>query len=175
MRTTDPDHKAILCSQCGKSSGGKRQMLKCDFCSTYWHLDCCDPPLANPPHISLDAAQRDAWKCPRHIDHDLRSGYLLQNDLNETTNNDVAMVDASLVVRVARKIRKPKNPEVIEHKFSRGMRNNGLIDIINDPADDTDGEGNYVFTNEDTRDLNSKIFRIPEKDIVLDFISKVKQ
>ncbi|RYN57756.1 hypothetical protein AA0117_g13207, partial [Alternaria alternata] len=39
----DADHKVILCTQCGVSSGNKRQMLKCDFCHAYWHLDCVDP------------------------------------------------------------------------------------------------------------------------------------
>ncbi|KAF2711688.1 hypothetical protein K504DRAFT_375359 [Pleomassaria siparia CBS 279.74] len=173
LKTTDSDHKVILCTQCGKSSGSKRQMLKCDFCHTHWHLDCCDPPLANPPHISLDAAQRDAWRCPRHIEHDLRSGNLLQHDLNVRLNDDVAFPDG----RIARKVRKPKNANIVEPTFSRGMRNNGLITVINDPDDDTDGEGNYVFASDEScesRDLNSKIFRVPEKGIVLDFLSKVK-
>lgn len=149
-------------------------MLKCDFCHAYWHLDCVDPPLANPPHISLDASHRDAWRCPRHIEHDLRSGLLVQKDLNEP-GHDVEMVDAAPVGRVARKIRKPREPEVIEPTFSRGMRNNGLIEIMNDPDDDTDGEGNYVFSRDDPKDLNSKVFRVPERGVILDFVSKVKR
>ncbi|KAF2878108.1 hypothetical protein BDV95DRAFT_624669 [Massariosphaeria phaeospora] len=168
LKTIDGDHKPILCTSCGLSSGGKRQMLKCDYCHAYWHLDCCDPPLANPPHISLEAATRDAWKCPRHVDHDLRSGLVLQNDLD-----DVEMTDAP-AGRLARKVRKPKRPEVVEPTFTRGMRNNGLIEIINDPDDDTDGEGNYVFGADESKDNNSKIYRVPEKGVILDFISKVK-
>ncbi|KAF2134660.1 hypothetical protein P153DRAFT_371991 [Dothidotthia symphoricarpi CBS 119687] len=173
-KALDSDHKPILCVQCGVSSGNKRQMLKCDFCPAHWHLDCLDPPLANPPHISLEASQRDAWRCPRHIEHDLRSGLLMQKDLNEP-DNDVDMDGVTPLIRVARKIRKPREPEVIEPTFSRGMRNNGLIEIINDPDDDTDGEGNYVFGPDDSKDLNSKVFRAPEKGIVLDFVSKVKR
>lgn len=149
-------------------------MLKCDFCHAYWHLDCVDPPLANPPHISLEASQRDAWRCPRHLEHDFRSGSLLQKDLNEP-EHDVEMEDAAPVARVARKLRMRRDPEVIEPTFSRGMRNNGLIEIANDPDDDTDGEGNYVFGPEDSKDLNSKIFRVPEKGVILDFLSKVKR
>ncbi|RAR03239.1 zinc finger phd-type protein [Stemphylium lycopersici] len=172
-KVIDSDHKVILCTQCGVSSGNKRQMLKCDFCHAYWHLDCVDPPLANPPHISLEASQRDAWKCPRHIDHDLRSGLLVQNDLNPN-DEDVEMSNAAPVVRVARKVRVRKQLEYIEPTFSRGMRNNGLIEITNDPDDDTDGEGNYVFGENDPKDLNSKIFRVPERGVILDFVSKVK-
>ncbi|KAH7081687.1 hypothetical protein BKA63DRAFT_405592 [Paraphoma chrysanthemicola] len=167
-RVFDGDQKAILCVQCGASSGHKRPMLKCDYCQANWHLDCLDPPLANPPNISLEASQRDAWRCPRHTEHDLRSGLLLQHDLNE---DDVDMIDAP---RIARKIRKRKHAHVIEPTFSRGMRNNGLIDIINDTDDDTDGEGNYVFGPDDPKDLNSKVFRVPERGVILDFVSKVK-
>ena len=146
-------------------------MLKCDFCNSYWHLDCVDPPLANPPHISLEASQRDAWRCPRHIEHDLRSGLLLQNDLN-SAYDDVDMGDATFA-RVPRKIRRRKNPDIVEPTFSRGMRNNGLIDIINDPDDDTDGEGNY--TGFEVKDVNSKVYRVPERGLIADFLSKVKR
>lgn len=170
----DNEHKVVLCTQCGVSSGQKRQMLKCDFCHAYWHLDCVVPPLANPPHISLEASQRDAWRCPRHLEHDLRSGLLVQKDLNEP-DDDVEMGDAAPAVRVARKVRLRKDSEIIEPTFSRGMRNNGLIEIANDPDDDTDGEGNYVFGPDDAKDLNSKVFRIPEKGVILDFVSKVKR
>jgi hypothetical protein len=126
--------------------------------------------MANPPHINPDSGHRDAWRCPRHIEHDFRSGLVVQNDLNET--QDFAMTDAP-VARLGRKVRMPKHPKVIQPTFSRGMRNNGLIDIINNPEDDTDGEGNYVFGNED-KDFNSRVFRVPEKGLVLDFIEKVK-
>ncbi|KAL5120960.1 hypothetical protein ACEQ8H_001148 [Pleosporales sp. CAS-2024a] len=171
-RMFDGDGKAVLCTQCGLSSGGKRQLLKCDYCPAHWHLDCLDPPLANPPHISVDSSQRDAWRCPRHIEHDLRSGQLYQNDLNDMGHAE--MPDAAPAARVARKIRKRKQPMVVEPTFSRGMRNNGLIEIINDSDDETDGEGNYVFARDDPKDLNAKIFRVPEKGVILDFLSKVK-
>jgi hypothetical protein len=85
------------------------------------------------------------------------------------------MADASARHSLPRKIRKPKHPSVVEPTFSHGMRNNGIIDIINDPDDETDGEGNYVFpTLDDPRDPNYQLYRIPEKGIVLDFINKVK-
>ncbi|KAF2687704.1 hypothetical protein K458DRAFT_440516 [Lentithecium fluviatile CBS 122367] len=169
-KVLDADHKPILCTSCGLTSGGKRQMLKCDYCAAHWHLDCLDPPLANPPHINLESSHRDAWKCPRHIDHDLKSGYVAQNDLNEA--QDALLPDAP-VARLGRKVRKLRHPHIVEPTFKRGMRNNGLIEIINDPDDDTDGEGNYVYGSEE-KDANSQVFRVPEKGIVLDFIDKVK-
>lgn len=167
----DGDHKPILCASCGLTAEGKRPMLKCDFCPSHWHLDCLDPPMANPPNINFDATHRDAWRCPRHIEHDLRSGYVLQTDLPET--QDAAVVDAP-IARLGRKVRKPRHPQVIQPTFSRGMRNNGLIEVINDPDDDTDGEGNYVFGGEE-KDLSSHVYRVPERGVVLDFIEKVKR
>jgi hypothetical protein len=97
-----------------------------------------------------------------------------QKDLNDL-DQDVEMAGAAPVERPARKIRVRKQSEYVEPTFSRGMRNNGLIDIANDSDDDTDGEGNYVFGPDDPKDLNSKIFRVPEKGVILDFVSKVKR
>lgn len=149
---------------------GKRQILKCDYCPAYWHLDCCDPPLANPPPVSLESSTRDAWKCPRHVDHDFRSGLVRQKDLN--SSDDLHMLDASYDDIVTRKVRKPKHPAIVESGFTRPPRNNGLIEIVNDSDDETDGEGNYVFP---TEDMNNKTIRIAEKGIMLDFVSKVKR
>jgi hypothetical protein len=139
-------------------------------------MDCCDPPMANPPYISPEATDREAWKCPRHIDHTLRSGHVLQQDLNPHSED----TDTEEPVFVPRKVRKPKNPVVVEPAFSRGIRNNGLIEVINDPDYETDGEGNYVSRLEreeldESIDQNGKVFRVPEKGIILDFVDKVKQ
>ena len=170
-------NKAVLCIQCGESSRNKRQMLQCDFCHDYWHLDCCVPPLANPPYIGPDATHRDAWRCPRHIEHDYRSGQVVQRDLN-LHDDDTDIEDAA---PLPRKVRKPREPVVYEPAFSRGTRNNGLVEVINEPDIETDGEGNYLFSPlareelDENSDQNGKVFRLPEKGIILDFISKVKE
>jgi hypothetical protein len=103
---------------------------------------------------------------------------MLQNDLNATDGDDIMMYGDELAVRVARKIRKPKNPKREDVAFARGNRNNGHIEIINDPKDDTDGEGNYDFSPDELdeqKDRHAKVFRIPEKGVILDFIHKVKE
>ncbi|KAF2195471.1 hypothetical protein K469DRAFT_722697 [Zopfia rhizophila CBS 207.26] len=174
LKLLDNNHKPILCAQCGQSSLDKRQMIQCDYCHEYWHLDCCVPMMANTPFIGPEAKERDAWKCPRHVDHDLRSGQLLQKDLNKF--DDLEMEDTP---SVQRKLRKPRKPTVVQPAFARGTRNNGLIEVINDSDDDTDGEGNYMFPPlvqelDESRDLHGKTFRIPEKGIMLDFLDKVK-
>lgn len=37
-------------------------MLYCDYCPLNWHIDCLDPPPANPPPPSRK------WQCPAHLD-----------------------------------------------------------------------------------------------------------
>jgi hypothetical protein len=99
---------------------------------------------------------------------------LYQHDLNAVADGDVNMIDAEPTLRVKRKVRRPKQLTTVEPTFSRGLRNNGMVDIMNDPDDDTDGEGNYMFSPDESKDLNFKVFRVPEKGIITDFISKVK-
>lgn len=60
-------------------------------------------------------------------------------------------------------------------KLSRAMRNDGLVDITNDPDDDLNGDDRYLLSVNDPKDVNSSIWRIPEKTLISDFISKVKR
>ncbi|KAF2203048.1 hypothetical protein GQ43DRAFT_447690 [Delitschia confertaspora ATCC 74209] len=176
LKLLDNQQKPVLCVQCGEGSRGKRPMLQCDYCHTNWHTDCCDPPLAGPPYIGPESTHREAWRCPRHIEHDFRSGTLVQHDLNPHPDDS----DVEEVPAIPRKVRKPKNPTVYEPVFTRGQRNNGLIEVINDPGYDTDGQGNYLTSFlareslDENTDQNGKVFRIPEKGIILDFVDKVK-
>jgi hypothetical protein len=82
-------------------------------CGIFWHLDCLDPPLANPPAVVRP------WKCPLHI-----------NDL-------LTKVPGAL--GPAHRFRKLKNAQVVRPAFSRGFANNGFVEI--DPDDDEDQSG----------------------------------
>jgi len=46
-----------LCHACDTSSR-THQLIACDFCPLYFHQDCLDPPLTNPPTAK--------WMCPAH-------------------------------------------------------------------------------------------------------------
>src|SRR5690606_21010860 len=61
-KLTTKDGKPLLCHKCNSSALGKRQMLYCDYCPLNWHIDCLDPPPANPPPPSRK------WQCPAHLD-----------------------------------------------------------------------------------------------------------
>lgn len=56
--------QVILCTRCGLSSENVRPIIKCDYCPSRFHLDCLDPPRANPPDPSK------GWMCPNHVRSD---------------------------------------------------------------------------------------------------------
>ncbi|KAK8178619.1 hypothetical protein BC567DRAFT_85831 [Phyllosticta citribraziliensis] len=148
----DAKGNAVLCSHCGKSSLNKQQIIQCDVCNANWHLECLDPPMANPPPIPYNAKTRNAWVCPRHTEHDLR---FIQSTVAGQTRD----------IRV----RKPKNPKVTDVNLRRGFKNNGVIEVY----DETESESG--FSEYDDPDEEGTVFRLPSKGIKLDFIAKVKE
>ncbi|KAJ5677962.1 uncharacterized protein N7477_003595 [Penicillium maclennaniae] len=56
--------QVILCTRCGLSSENVRPIIRCDYCPSRFHLDCLDPPRANPPDPSK------GWMCPNHVRSD---------------------------------------------------------------------------------------------------------
>lgn len=147
----------MLCYQCGHSShqigGAKRAIVTCDHCNQHWHLDCLSPPLANPPALNKDGKKVHDWMCPLHIDQALRQVDV--SSLNRATSRQIH-------------VRKPKNPVVAETALSRGHRNNGIIEVLDDQSDGSDSE---FYDHEE----DNKVYRLPATGIKLDFIDKIKQ
>lgn len=150
------DGKGVLvtCFGCRLSSqnseGPKRAIVCCDFCGQHWHLDCLDPPLANPPALNQNGKKVHDWMCPLHADHELRNVPMSQ--LNRSIH-----------------IRKPKSAKLLETALSRGHRNNGIIEIEDDETDASDSEFYDVDGERGT------VYKLPVKGIKLDFIDKVKK
>ena len=156
-KVKDSKGNTILCYSCGKSTQGSRQIIPCDFCGEHWHLDCLDPPLANPPARGPEGRKMHDWMCPLHADHELRKV-------------DTSLLDPRTVARRVH-IRRPRNAKVIETSLNRGFQNNGVIDIVEDDSDDSDSE----FFEEEASHDESIIYRLPASGIKLDFIDKVKR
>lgn len=98
-RLYDNKGKLIVCVRCGQTSNGNRPIIQCDYCPCYWHLDCCDPPLANAPTQKSGSDRLyHNWMCPNHVDHELF-----------TVNFDE---DGEYAGRT--KIRRPRHPRVID-------------------------------------------------------------
>lgn len=132
--------KAVLCHHCHKGVTDNRPIIPCSVCGLNWHLECLNPPLAMPPILRT-------WRCPCHVDD-------LLGSLPER-------------LAPAHKYRKIKNMPVIKQAYSRGLSNNGWIEIEEDDSDDEDKatwrEG-HAF---------GRVFRLSAKGIKRDFISRV--
>lgn len=111
LKTKDAKGNFILCHRCNQGAG-VRPIIPCSFCSLHWHLDCLDPPLANPPH------QTKPWRCPCHVD-----------DL-------LSQVPGSL--GPAHRQRRIKGATIIKPAIGRGIKNNGYIEIEFAPSEDED-------------------------------------
>jgi hypothetical protein len=103
LKLKDSKGNFVICHNCKEGSDNRRPIVSCDYCSLQWHLDCLDPPLANPPSLSR------RWRCPCHVD-DLLS--LLPEQLGP-----------------AHKFRRIKGASVIRPAIPRGVKNNGYIEI----------------------------------------------
>ncbi|KAI8332969.1 hypothetical protein EDC96DRAFT_568801 [Choanephora cucurbitarum] len=67
----------ILCYYCRKTSL-KKQIIACDYCNLYWHLDCLNPPLAASPPLTKK------WRCPHHIENLIKPRRHLRNPADVT-------------------------------------------------------------------------------------------
>ncbi|KAK4169236.1 hypothetical protein QBC43DRAFT_283691 [Cladorrhinum sp. PSN259] len=103
FRLRDGEGKPAICHGCQKHSIANRAIIPCSVCGIFWHTDCLDPPMANPPVLRN-------WKCPLHIEELLTK---LPGQLAP-----------------AHRYRKVKASTDIRPAFSRGFINNGYIDII---------------------------------------------
>ena len=150
LRLKDKAGKTILCFKCRESALGGRPMAQCDYCPLRWHLDCLDPPRAALPYKQPSGNPRHTWMCPVHVEHELR-----------TIDPSIRAAGESNPAGKVYRLRKPKNARVVGPAMSRGLPNDGLIDIIEEASDD-----------EVERPV---ISRISERAIKLDFISMMKR
>jgi hypothetical protein len=108
-----------------------------------------DPPLANPPAVSQNGRKVHDWMCPLHADQELRK------------------IDASVLNRRQFHQRRPRNATVVKSSLTRGLHNNGIIEVLTDNSDSSDSE---FYEHEDV----PVVYKLPAKGIMLDFIDKVK-
>lgn len=95
-------------------------------------------PLAKEPGVGRQ------WRCPLHVDDVLST--------------------LPAILAPAHKVRKIKGAVPVYPTISRGNKNNGQIEIENEPSDD----------EEALQDIEryGKIYKVTDKDVKLDFLSK---
>lgn len=137
------DGEAVLCHDCQKSATEGHPIVSCSACPLYWHIDCLDPPLAVPPPAKT-------WKCPAHADE------LLQE---------------RPPLAPAHRYRKIKGAQMVTPAVSRGLKNNGHIELDwgSEPEDDEDNSG--------WRDMASfgRTYKVSAKGVRLDFIEQLRK
>ncbi|KAI1957032.1 hypothetical protein LOZ58_005954 [Ophidiomyces ophidiicola] len=71
----DAQGNLVFCAKCHRSNwGSERQVIQCDHCSLWWHLDCLDENFSHPPlQFRGSDNPRHYWKCPNHLDNMLDS------------------------------------------------------------------------------------------------------
>lgn len=112
FRLRDNEGNPVICHLCNKPTAENRAIVPCSVCGLWWHIDCLDPPLAQPPVLRT-------WRCPAHVD-----------DL-------LAKIPG--VRGPAHRFRKIKGAADITPTYSRGNVNNGWIEIIDDESEDESG------------------------------------
>lgn len=129
----------VLCHACQTAATDVRAIIPCSLCSLYWHIDCLDPPLAVPPVLKT-------WRCPMHVDE--------------------LMVEAPSLAP-AHRFRKIKGAQIIVPALSRGLKNNGLIEV--DWSDEPESTNDSGWPDPDSF---GRAYKLPAKGIVLDFIEQ---
>lgn len=154
----DAKGNAILCFACGNTASGGREIIPCDYCNLNWHLDCLDPPLANPPPrgTPLHSNKRNAWMCPAHADHDVKA-------LDPLRKGSLRPQFGSR----SHRFRRPAKPVIVPTHMRRGFANNGMIEVVSESENDSG------FESDETPE--GVIYKLPRQGIKLDFIDKVKQ
>lgn len=134
--------EAVLCHDCQKPASSDRAIIPCSACPLYWHTDCLDPPLAIPPVLKT-------WRCPAHTD-------------------EVLLIAPPLAP--AHRFRRIKGADTITPAISRGLKNNGHIEIDwtdeIEPKADEDKSGWRDFAS------FGRTYKIPARGVVLDFIEQ---
>ncbi|RBR19081.1 uncharacterized protein FIESC28_05752 [Fusarium coffeatum] len=136
--------QAVICHGCQKPATDVRAIIPCSVCLFYWHIDCLDPPLAVPPVLKN-------WRCPLHPEE--------------------IMADVRPLAP-AHRFRKIKGAQTIVPAFSRGIKNNGHIEVDWSDESDIESTNNSGWPDPDSF---GRAYKLPAKGIVLDFIEQLRR
>lgn len=140
FRLRDNEGNSVICHQCNKPTADNRAIVPCSVCGLWWHIDCLDPPLAQPPVLRT-------WRCPAHVE-----------DL---------LTKIPGVRGPAHRFRKIKGAADITPAYSRGIINNGWIEVIDEESEDESGYKD--------RNTFGRVQHLRGKGIKADFIYKVRK
>jgi hypothetical protein len=121
-----------------------RAIIPCSVCPFYWHIDCLDPPLAVPPVLKN-------WRCPLHPEE---------------------IMAEVRPLAPAHRFRKIKGAQTIVPALSRGIKNNGHIEVDWSDESESESPNNSGWPDPDSF---GRAYKLPAKGIVLDFIEQLRR
>lgn len=180
-------------------------LIKCDFCPLYWHLDCLDPPLASvPPELreneieivnlrSLNAIKEKIWgrESPNSSAGTLNSRCSL-DELVSIRKKWMCPCHSQNVGNIQPSgwkwctVYEDPESDIVAGGdeillFSKSSQNNGNIEIRNDRDTNTLFEEiEHVNSKRTIRpidrfEIDGIRYRVPEKRIKLDFFAKTSK
>ncbi|QPG73731.1 hypothetical protein FOA43_001044 [Brettanomyces nanus] len=173
----DKEGNPYFCYKCGGSGLNNRELIKCDYCSLCWHLDCLDPPLTSVKQLG------EKWMCPNHAEHVVNPALKLrgQPDIELSATRGISLpADANIEINnvedapeggavgiryiydeeEARK-QFEENPL---YKYQDSKTRNGFKYLLTEPMSE------YA----EHMKLGNVTYRLKEEGIILDFIKGAK-
>lgn len=180
----DKKGNAYLCFKCKESGMNRRVLAHCHYCPLVWHLDCLDYPMCTLKTIG------SKWRCPNHIDNLFPQSFLNFRMMKETQVEDTSLMNHFLTIAnqsnfiihhedqpFLKQKAKPQLTEYLQYESEDFGNTKGLeeekIEVPSYFENVSVKEGikaKYRFIQ--GKDI---IHRVPEKLIVVDFISKVEK
>ncbi|GMM38898.1 hypothetical protein DASC09_062370 [Saccharomycopsis crataegensis] len=191
IKAFDKDGKPMFCYKCGESGIGGKELTKCEYCPLFWHLDCLSPPLASVKLLGTK------WKCPNHndglykkkrrlkkasvLDVSVTRGFKSKNndiDIQNTEETEKYFGDTSLLDTSDQTILEQNDASNVfkDKRFEDRMPE---FFKIKDEAEGLSAaipkENLKNFAKGKNRDDIEIIYRVPERGLLLDFVSKVRE
>lgn len=183
----DKNGDAYLCFKCKESGLNRRVLVHCDYCLLVWHLDCIEEPMCSPKTIGTK------WRCPNHIENLLPQNFLNYRILKETQVKDSTLFNHFLTVANQSNfiihhedqpfLKQKKYPQLTEYlqyeseDFGKGTDAPEQKVEIPDYFDNVSVEGGVSAKLYNVKKVingqDKSVYRVPEKLIVFDFVSKV--
>jgi type II secretory pathway component GspD/PulD (secretin) len=173
------------CIQCGLTAVSKKgDLIKCDTCHQFWHIDCLPNPTTAPPQTwsamekrgnrMTDVFKKRYWECPRHVDQDmitLTDPNFYAGDINNKRGvkvrlpkkqlNQIAAIKAGLPQPLASQVKKVRDtPDEVMH--------------VNIEVDDSWWE-KYDARKNELKETDNTAFLLHENNVLADFAAKARK
>ncbi|KIW05575.1 uncharacterized protein PV09_03450 [Verruconis gallopava] len=169
------------CVYCGLSAVSKKgDLIKCDTCGDFWHLDCLPSPTTAPPQTwsavekrgnrMTDVYKKRYWECPRHVEQDmilLSDPTTYSGDLNNVRGIKVRLPRRQVAqVAAIREQAKASRSQTVREAPDDVM-------LVNIEVDDSWWE-KYDARRNEMKETENNSYTIHENNVLADFAAKAR-